>query len=157
MIKTREQIQSYLMLNENSSLSPEEFELVINTAEQIEQEYEEELAEYSVGYGLLCDYESNPTLLEDDHKMEKIAMVNGIVIYKRIPLDELSHEDNERKLVLELDIKQCRLALVGDGYTLEEANKLTEEKILKIWKSRFERQIIDSYYKGLRIGLYENE
>lgn len=157
MIKTREQIQSYLMLDENSGLSPKNFELIMSTAEQIEQEYEEELAEYSVGYGLLCDYENNPTLLEDDHKMEKIAVVNGIVIYKKIPLDELLHENNERELVLELDIQQCRLALVGDGYTLEEANELTEEKILEIWKSRFERQIIDSYYKGLRIGLYENK
>lgn len=155
MIKTREQIQSYLMLDENSALSPEEFELIINTAEQIEQKYEKELAEYSVGYGLLCDYESNPTLLEDDHKMEKIEEMNGIVIYKRIPLDELAYEDNERKLVLEIDIKQARLALVGDGYTLEEANELTEEKILKVWKSRFEKEIINGYYKGKRIGLYE--
>ena len=157
MIKTREQIQTYLMLDENSNLSPEEFELVISTAEQIEQEYEEELAEYSVGYGLLCDYESNPTLLEDDHKMEKIAVVNGVVIYKRIPLDELLYEDNERKLVLEIDIKQARLALVGDGYILKEVNEFMEEEILKIWKSRFEKEIINGYYHGLRIGLYEDK
>lgn len=82
-MKTREQIQAYLMLDIHSGLTPEDFELVMNTAEQIEQEYEEELLEQSVGYGLLCDYENNPALLEDC-EIEKIAIVNGIVIYKKL-------------------------------------------------------------------------
>lgn len=130
MIKTREQIQDYLMLDIHSGLKPEEFELVISTAEQIEQEYEKELAEYSIGYGLLCDYESNPTLLEDDHKMEKIAVVNGIVIYKRIPLDELACEDNKCKLALEFNLRQFEKEAIDGYYTGLYDNKKLEDKKL---------------------------
>lgn len=56
---------------------------LVETAQQIEQEYEEELLEGSVGYGLLCDFNSTPDVLEDC-EVEKIAEVNGIVIYKKL-------------------------------------------------------------------------
>ena len=55
---------------------------------------------------------------------------------------------------LNLDIEMCRLALVGDGYLLEEVKLMSEEKILQIWQGRLETYIANSYHKGKRICMY---
>lgn len=79
-MRTRQEILSYLNLTEDYH---ECVGSLVETAQQIEQEYEEELFEGSVGYGLLCDFNSTPWILEDC-EIEKIAEVNGIVLYKKL-------------------------------------------------------------------------
>lgn len=79
-MRTRQEILSYLLLSEDYH---ECVDSLVETAQQIEQEYEEELLEGSIGYGLLCDFNSTPSILEDCD-IEKIAEVNGIVIYKKL-------------------------------------------------------------------------
>jgi hypothetical protein len=63
--------------------------------------------------------------------------------------------DKEVAFMLNINIEKARLALVGDGYLLEEVKALTEKEIIYIWKRRFEDIIIQQYYKGKRIGLYD--
>ena len=63
--------------------------------------------------------------------------------------------DKEFSFMLNINIEKARLALVGDGYLLEEAKALTEKEIISIWGRRFEDIIIQQYYKGKRIGLYD--
>ena len=79
-MRTRQEILSYLNLAEGYD---ECVDSLVETAQQIEQEYEEELLEGSVGYGLHCDFYSEPWILEDC-EIEKIAEVNGIVLYKKL-------------------------------------------------------------------------
>lgn len=81
-MRTRQEILEYLMLPDDWD-TLECIDEIIETAHQIEQEYEEELLEGSIGYGLLCDFNSTPHVLEDC-EIEKIAKVNGIVIYKKL-------------------------------------------------------------------------
>ena len=81
-MRNRKEILEYLLLPEDWS-DVIDVDAVIETAQQIEQEYEEELLEGSIGYGLCCDFESTPHILEDC-EIEKIATVNGIVIYKKL-------------------------------------------------------------------------
>jgi hypothetical protein len=80
-MRNRKEILEYLVLPENWC-EKNDIEELITTAQQIEEEYEQELADGSVGYGLSCDL-SSPCLLEDC-EIEKIAIVNGIVIYKKL-------------------------------------------------------------------------
>ena len=58
---------------------------------------------------------------------------------------------------INIDMKQARYALIGDGYTKEEALKLTNEQVSEIWCDRFKLQILDNFYKGIRIGLYDGK
>ena len=81
-MRNRQEILEYLLLPEDWD-TLECVNEIVETAHQIEQEYEEELLEGSVGYGLMCDFESTPHILEDC-EIEKIATVNGIVIYKKL-------------------------------------------------------------------------
>ena len=81
-MRTRQEILEYLFILENWNDIIDIDELV-ETAQQIEQEYKEELLEGSVGYGLHCDFYSTPWVLEDC-RIEKIAEVKGIVIYKKL-------------------------------------------------------------------------
>ena len=57
-------------------------------------------------------------------------------------------------LNVDIDIEKCKLALVGDGYLLEEVNEMTDEEIIQIWEYRIERMMSCSYHKGKRWGLY---
>ena len=56
-----------------------------------------------------------------------------------------------------IDMKQARYALIGDGYLKEEVLKMSDEKISQIWADRFRLQIMDNFYKGIRIGLYDGK
>ena len=55
---------------------------------------------------------------------------------------------------INIDKKQARFALIGDGYTKEEALKLTDDQVSEIWCDRFKLQIMDNFYKGVQVGLY---
>ena len=55
---------------------------------------------------------------------------------------------------INIDRKEARIALIGDGYTKEEALKLSDVQVSEIWYDRFRLQIIDSFYKGIGVGLY---
>ena len=79
-MRTRQEILDYLQI---AHYEEEWVDEVADTAQRIEQEYEEEVLEGSVGYGLLCDFINTPWILEDCD-IEKIAEVDGIVIYKKL-------------------------------------------------------------------------
>ena len=79
-MRNRQEILDYLII---AHCDEDWIDKVVETAQQIEQEYEEELLEGVVGYGLMCDFDSTPDILEDC-EIEKIATVNGIVIYKKL-------------------------------------------------------------------------
>jgi len=81
-MRNRKEILEYLNIPEYSD-DVIDVNKVVETAQRIEQEYEEELSEDSVGYGLLCDFESKPFVLEDC-EIEKIIEINGIVVYKKL-------------------------------------------------------------------------
>ena len=81
-MRNRKEILEYLFLPEDWG-DVIDVDTVIETAQQIEQEYEEELLGGSIGYGLCCDFDSTPWILEDCN-IEKIATVNGIVIYEKL-------------------------------------------------------------------------
>ena len=79
-MRNRQEILDYLQI---AHYEEEWVDEVADTAQRIEQEYEEELLGGSVGYGLLCDFINTPWILEDCD-IEKIAEVDGIVIYKKL-------------------------------------------------------------------------
>lgn len=81
-MRNRQEILEYLHLPEDWT-DVIDVEEVVVTAQRIEQEYEEELSEGSVGYGLLCDFESTPFVLEDC-EIEEIEERDGIVVYKKL-------------------------------------------------------------------------
>ena len=58
-------------------------------------------------------------------------------------------------LNLGINIKQMRLALVGDGYLLQEVENINDTEIITIWEKRLGKIIRDGYCKGVRLGLYE--
>lgn len=57
---------------------------------------------------------------------------------------------------LQIDIEKCRLALLGNGYVLDEVNEMSEEQIVRIWSDRFSRIIKESYDKCIRLGLHKD-
>lgn len=64
-------------------------------------------------------------------------------------------KDKVITLKLEIDIRKMRLALVGDGYLLEETEKLTDNEVIMIWQNRLGCLIIRNYHKGIGLGLYK--
>lgn len=58
-------------------------------------------------------------------------------------------------VTLDVNMEQLRYALVGNGYILEEAEKLTEGQLLTILRMRVERKIEQEYIAGVRQGLYD--
>ena len=58
-------------------------------------------------------------------------------------------------VTLDINMEQLRYSLVGNGYTLEEAERLTEGQLLTILRMRVERKIENEYLAGVRQGLYD--
>lgn len=58
-------------------------------------------------------------------------------------------------VTLDINMEQLRYALVGNGYILEEAKKLTDGQLLTILRMRVERKIEQEYLAGVRQGLYD--
>lgn len=61
------------------------------------------------------------------------------------------------KVSVEINLEHFRYSLVGDGYILEEAEALTDEELLEIFNTRVVNQMEKEYYKGMRLGLYEEK
>lgn len=61
------------------------------------------------------------------------------------------------KVSVEINLEHFRYSLVGDGYILEEAEALTDEELLEIFNARVINHMEKEYYKGIRLGLYEEE
>ena len=59
------------------------------------------------------------------------------------------------KVNVEINLEHFRYSLVGDGYILEEAEALTNEELIKIFQERVINSMEKEYYKGIRLGLYE--
>lgn len=58
-------------------------------------------------------------------------------------------------VTLDVNMEKLRYALVGNGYILEEAEKLTDGQLLSILRMRVERKIENEYLAGVRQGLYD--
>lgn len=61
------------------------------------------------------------------------------------------------KVSVEINLEHFRYSLVGDGYILEEAEALTAEELLEIFNARVINHMEKEYYKGIRLGLYEEK
>ncbi len=59
------------------------------------------------------------------------------------------------KINVEINLEHFRYSLVGDGYILSEAEALTNEDLTEIFKERVIDHMEKEYYKGIRLGLYE--
>lgn len=120
--RTDEEIAHYLGLEDTYEFKDE----VIAAAKVIEAKY---AGDSSIGYGLLCDFECTPGVLEDenDYSLEKIEEINGIVVYRKVekeevldgvkcglvewPGDEASLKDVEVGDIVSLDLT--------DGHTID--------------------------------------
>lgn len=58
-------------------------------------------------------------------------------------------------LTLDINMEQLRYSLVGNGYILEEVERLTDGQLLTILRMRVARKIEEDYLAGVRQGLYE--
>ena len=61
------------------------------------------------------------------------------------------------KVSVEVNLEHFRYSLVGDGYILEEAEALTNEELIDIFNKRIINYMEKEYYKGIRLGLYEEK
>lgn len=59
------------------------------------------------------------------------------------------------KIKVEINLEHFRYSLVGDGYLLKEAEALTNEELIEIFKKRVIAHMEKEYYKGIKLGLYE--
>ena len=59
------------------------------------------------------------------------------------------------KIEIDIPLERFRYSLVGDGYTLDEVKELSEEHLTGILKTRIMNKILNEYYKGKRMGLYD--
>lgn len=60
-----------------------------------------------------------------------------------------------KEIKLEIDLEKFRYSLVGDGYILEEVEKMSEEKLVSILEYRIYWYIDKEYQDGKRMGLFE--
>lgn len=56
---------------------------------------------------------------------------------------------------IKINIEHFKLSLLNDGFTKEEIDNLTENKIIEILNQRINRKIEKSYLCGLERGLYD--
>jgi len=59
------------------------------------------------------------------------------------------------KVTLDVDLKQYRLSLIGDGYVYEEVKDMSDEELVKILQRRLTDSIKLSYWKTIEWGLIE--
>lgn len=55
---------------------------------------------------------------------------------------------------VDINLEHFRYSLVGDGYTLKEAEALTDGELIRLFEGRVINNMETEYYKGLRLGLY---
>lgn len=61
------------------------------------------------------------------------------------------------QIELDFNPERFRYSLVGDGYTLEEVEKLTHMDLIDILRKRITDYIDTEFYKGRRLGLHNFE
>lgn len=61
------------------------------------------------------------------------------------------------QIELDFNPERLRYSLVGDGYTLEEVEKLTQSDLINILRERVTQHIDREFYKGKRMGLHDSE
>ncbi len=59
------------------------------------------------------------------------------------------------EVTVNINIEKFRYSLVGNGYTLEEVKTFSHERLGAILQARVLGKIYHDYYKGKRIGLYD--
>lgn len=86
-MRNKDEIKDYLLLggkHKNDDIINNE---LIQTAISIEQKYKKELESGKYGYGLQCDYECSPYILEDEDivkELKFISNIDGIILYEII-------------------------------------------------------------------------
>lgn len=63
----------------------------------------------------------------------------------------------EKEIKLEVDLEKFRYSLVGDGYLLEEAEAMTEEKLVSILEDRIYWHIEEEYRGSKELGLLDGK
>lgn len=58
------------------------------------------------------------------------------------------------ELKININIVEARFALINDGYLKEDVLQMSDEEVSKIWCNKFYIQILDNYYKGHALNLY---
>ena len=61
------------------------------------------------------------------------------------------------KIELDVNIDRFRYSLVGDGYTLEEVESFSEERLKAILETRITQKILYEYFRGKRMGLFPED
>ena len=61
------------------------------------------------------------------------------------------------QIELNFNPERFRYSLIGDGYTLEEVEKLTQKDLIHILRDRVNRHIDREFYAGKRRGLHNSE
>jgi hypothetical protein len=62
----------------------------------------------------------------------------------------------KKEIKLEIDLDKFRYSLVGDGYILEEVDKMSEEELVSILEDRIDWHIEKEYQDGKRMGLFDD-
>ena len=61
------------------------------------------------------------------------------------------------KIDLDVNINRFRYSLVGDGYTLDEVESFSEERLKAILETRITQKILSEYFRGKRMGLFPED
>lgn len=60
------------------------------------------------------------------------------------------------KVTFEVDLEKFRYSLIGDGFIKEEVIKMSQEDLIVELEDRVHYYILNEYYKGKEMGLYED-
>ena len=61
------------------------------------------------------------------------------------------------KIEININIDRFRYSLVGDGYTLDEVESFSEERLKAILETRITQKILSEYFRGKRMGLFPED
>jgi hypothetical protein len=78
-------IMDYLRIDDETEFK----DSFIKKALEVEDKYKEQIENGDYGYALICDFENNPFILEDEdiYNLEKVEQFQeGIVVYKKIEI-----------------------------------------------------------------------
>ena len=78
-MRTEKEIMEYLVIGRETEIEKD----LIKDAILVEEKYATEIANGTIGYGIVADYESSPFILEDEDiaTMEKVEQIGGIIVY----------------------------------------------------------------------------
>lgn len=58
------------------------------------------------------------------------------------------------ELKINISIAKARFALISEGSLKEDVLQMSDEEVSEIWCNKFYIQILDNYYKGHALNLY---